>query len=1565
MAGKVNTRFVVLLGVGLALVCGLMAWAAVAFVFKSGADHVRNGDRAMANGEYVAAKMLYGKAVSDDPTRIDWLEKWLSAIEATTPDTQTAYQDSFYRDYLPALEQIAQVQQTNIEAHDAVLSLWLQLLDSGYDRAGADRLAERTTQVASFFDRDMAADPAWKRLLRYRGIARGMVLRDDGVMDDDEIELIGEDLRAALEADPEDSRSMTALLEWMFTSRARGLSEDDFEGYQQVRVDVIEAADEYLSRNPGDASVMALRALTLLDFERLEAMRGAGEMERAELAFEAMGSMRPEFDRVLGAVREAGPDRYDLRTLSRLQSLERFTAPESRMAESRALVAEFMEARPEDLDLRQFAAGLDREAGDLESAAERFATMTDLEIPPVSFDGLRRFGRMRNAQLQQAMVELDIIRRDGAEASGELLESVRGLRDRFSETTSEDNAWLTLLDGRIAEAEGKRNEALRLYRRYNEQNASVETLRYEASMAVQLGQMGTARDALERVLSENPNDLPSLLAMGDILAGLNQMRGATEMYRRALAMSPGNEFAQAGLRRLQQFENPEEIEDEGLSLLIRSRRVATGGDGQPADPAGAARMLADGLESVDYDPRASAELMRIRVDNGDIDGARAVGQESLRRHPENEMLPGLLSALEGQDTIEVLERIIISSNDSEIDQAKALAQLYFTRGVDGKIGGVIERLEALAPDDPQTIEFGFVYASTTGDFEKARGYAQRATAQNLDFVNGLTFQARLADTESQRAMDDARAAFSEGRRSEADSLQNESRSKLEQSVALLQQAAAMGTGDASVYRLLGMAHRRVNQVDAAVAAFEQALSIRPDEPSTTLEYVSTLAEAGRLVEALDVARRQQQFMLGDPRFVRLWLSLEAAAGGDEGRVLAIEQREKMLEANPAELENRYALAGLYIQDENWDGAKTLIDGLMAEDSSLRSTEMLALWYANQGRVGSQDGLLLANQAYQRYVRGLGDDVTSEPFISLARFMVSRGRQDLAIRAADQAIELEDPKSMEGTKLKGELLMSIGQSAGAASAFEKIVENDADTADARYLSRLVEMYLRTERYSEAQELMTRLPGSSAGTLTNLLQRAEVARGLGDIAGERAILDEAASKHPDEPLVYIRRAQSMRGDPALLPDVLSDIDAALRRNPNDWRALRVRAAAYFDVDRRSDAMRDLRLVLRANPSLDDVLFTVMNEHLNDGRLGEAMDAAREVLDARPADAPLMYQLGKLFESRGDWDESAEMFERAWQTRRSAADGASFIDAALRTNPPDVAGANAVITDLAQAVPGGLDSSPGLLAAQALVLRARGREEFAVQQMTKAFDISRGDDFQIQNWANNASRFYLDLDAENEMNYYRSLRARYTDAETRAWLDVITGQRKLAREVDVDGGRSTLRRLAEDDSVPETIRVIAFRALGNYAFDKEDYEGAVEAWMAGLVKVPDNWELNNNAAYTLSMELGRHEEALELAERAIAAGPSRSEPYDTLAEVYIKLGRYDEAEQMIQAGEQRAQSYTARVTMTITRARMAAAQGDNDEATRLVRRARALLRTVAGRDARLEREIDKVEARIGSDG
>lgn len=1545
MAGKsnVNTRFVVLLSVGILAVCGLLWLAVVKLALKSGEDHIRAGDAAMAVQDYEKARRLYGKAVNKDITRVDWVEKWLGAISSWTPETETAYRDAFFTEYLPALRQIATVDRTDVDSYDRYLSVLHRQMMYGYSRPQADQLSQEVGVAAGFFERQPGVDPSWKRLLRYRGLAQEMTMQAGGVLNDNQVALVGEDLNAALEADPKDSEVATALVRWTVTSASRGSEMGQAARVREAREKAIQIADAFLAQNPEDPGMRVMRLWLDVDAAIVTAGEGKAENVRVRAVLDAMAAMKDDLDSVFAVVNDAGPAKVRLETLMQARRLETLIDPEARNARTLATFEAFAKSEPDDADLMWLLAQTRRDMGDLDGASALFDRMSGLPVTPVSLEGLRRFDLQRQALIGRATVSLDQLEQMRANGKGEdkapeLIALAKELRGKFAGQVTEDNPALVLLDGRIAEATGDVGEALRLYKRYNNQvqRGRADGLWREARAATLLGQLGTARSALQDLLVVDPNDLRAILSLADTHARLQETAEATELYKKALRLSPDNTFAQEGLTRVQALTNPESLDDPVLSLLLTSRKVRVGGGDQAADPAGATKLLEDSIAKLDYDPRIASELISARVDGGDIAGARAVAAEGVRRHPDSEQLRRLNTALAGSDPTEVLLTMIDLSDRPEAEKLISVAGVCLGRGLTEKLDETLARLEQVSPDDPRVIDMLFVRALDRKDFAKAESLAQKATATNLDRVRGLSYAARLA--------------AAKGNGTEA--------------VSLLQQAAALGTGDSSVYRLLGVELRENGQTDDAVRAFEQSLGVRPDDLQTIVEYVSTLAAARRYQEALDVARRMQKFGQTSPQFVEMWLSLEAAAGGVEGRNLAIRQREQLLAGNAADRGNKIALAQLYIEGKRWADAKTLIDQLGSEGPSLQTTELLARWAADQGRVGPRDGLTLAQEAYQRYISSLGNDATSEPYLSLARFMVGRGRPDLAVRAADSAIARENKETMDGTKLKGDLLMSLGQPASAAESFKAVVEAGKDTEDQVYRQRLVEMYIRIGEFDKAAEEQGKLPSSVTGTLTALLQRAEIAAGRGDTAGQRKMLDEAVAKYPKEPLVYIKRAQSMIDKPGLMNDLMADIDAAMRLSPNDWRALRVRAAALFGADRRPEAMRDLRAALRANPTLDDALFAVMNEMLNDNRAGEAMDAAREVLDKRPTDAPLMSQLGKLFEARQDWARAAEMYKRAWDTRKSPNDGGSFIDTALRKSPPDTDGANAVIRELAELSGGPVEASPGLLAAQSLVLRARGSEEFAQQQMTKAFDLSLNDDYKMQTWQTNAERFYVDKPAADEIRYYKQLRARYTDADVRAWLDLFTSKRELSGEVSIDEAATTLDGLTRKDGVPATVRVLAFRELGNMHYARGEYDKAVEVWQRGLTVLPDNWELNNNCAYTLSAKLGKHDEALKLAEKAVAADPGRSEPYDTLGGIYIALGKLDDAERMIQLGEQRSASYTARVTMSITRAKLEAAKGNKEDALNRLDQAESILLAIAGRDPVLEEEIRVTRERIRSD-
>ena len=1542
MAAKVNTKFVVLLSVGLVAVFGLLAWAFVALAFKSGSDHERMGDQAMQEGDFFRAQQSYSRAVNKDTTNRVWLDKWVQAMESWIPDTETAYRDAYLKNYRGAINQIAAAQRTDIEAHERLINLFYIPLTRQYSRAQADGVAELSKAAAAYFDRLPDADPQWKRLLRYRGLAMEMVLSQNGVIEESQIALIAEDLRAALEANPADGDSFAALMRWTVATRERAAAVDDDRAGTEARTESIAMGREFLQRHPNNPAVELAVLAHSLELARDEAILGKAEEARVPAMMEAFAQLRPELDRIEAVLRTEMED-VSLIHLSIFQRLEEVLDRGARFSRTRSLIDEKLRQDPEDTEMLAFAATMAREAGDLAQAEEILIKIGELPPLPIGLKGIQRFDLKRVALLQRAEVKVEMIGAlspEDADLRRTMLDEVRQLRQQFAAQVSEDNQALIMLDGRIAEAEGRLAEAQRQFRRFNEQtqNSNAEGLFAEARTAFLMGQMGTARTALLRTLDLDRNNFRAILILAEIESRLQNNRQAADLYRRVLAVDPNNQNALEGMQRIQSIENPASNEDPVLAVLMQAQRTRFGGEGQAPDPAAAARLLERNLEAVAYDPRVAGELASMRVDVGDLAGARAVIAESSRRYPDDVRLTRTLEALQESDSNAAVIRMIELSDRDETEKQLLLASAATVRGMTERADRALAELARLAPDHPQYIELAFMRSLQKQDLDQARALAQRAEQADLDRVRGLSFRARIASSQGNHA----------------------------DAVGLLRQATALGTADAGIFRLLALELRSLGRIDESVQAFERSLQIRPDDIQSIFQYVLTLAGTNRMEQALDVARRNQRYGMGNPGFVEVWLNLEAEAGGDQGLATAVAQREQLLQMNPTDVRNRTILARLYLAQRRWADAKVMIDGLRAEQDTLELAELTARWNADQGRVGAVDGMTLAQQEFQRFLDTLTDEsMKSQTYLTMAQFFVSRGRPDLALLAADEAIAREDRATMLGTKLKASLLFTIAQYGAAVEPLKAIVEAGADNENGMHRERLVECYIQLDMWNEAAEEIAKLPAGARGTLTNLFQQSAIAIGRGDEAGARRILDEAVAKFPQEPLVFIRRAQSMLNNKALRQDLMADLDAALRLSPNDWRALRLRSIAYFQDDRKTEALRDLREALRQNPGLDELLFGLLNEYLNDGRNSEAAALAREVADQRSQEAPLMGELARLFEARELWDQASEFYGRAWNTRRNPIDGANYIDTLLRRSPPDANTANTVITDLTAMVGGNIETSPGLLAAQALVLRARGREDFALQQMTKAFELSLPDDSSMFGWASNTARFYMGMTPESELNYYRSLRARYTDARARAWLDLILAQRSIAHKVNEQQSMQELMTLGRNEQVPELLRRFALRQHGNLLFLENRYDDAIASWRLALEFAPDDWELNNNIAYVMSAKLNRAEEALPLAEKALQGDPSRSEPYDTLAGIYTQLGKLSEAAQMLEQGEQRSRTYGSRVALMLTRARMELAKGNRDEAERQVEAARAVLRAIPGRDSALESEIRAVETQIGSGG
>lgn len=1538
MASRVNTRFVVLLVVG---VIGLLGMVMLAYnvAFKSASDLAAEGDRLLAAGEIKMATRAYSKAVNKDTTNVVYLNKWIDTLELLVPETETEYRDQFFGDYTGAIRQAATVLRNDVETHDRFLNLRFRIFMSEYSRAGAEQLIELTTSALANFSGGTGDVADWERLKRYRGIAITEIARRNGVLADGQMELAIDDLERAVAANPEDVQSRIKLM----NLRTLQIDRTTAAGLNEPRVASLSSslaeAEEYLASHPTNAMMRIQRILLKAEIASRSPDSSLNAEQQRERFIETYSALAEELTPIAASLTSDASDQLDLETVQLFGLVENALVPQAQHDRTRRLLDHLLDRNRDNAELLYTSGRLARDASEFEEAIGLFKRIATLEVKPLSFEGLRQFNIQRQALIEQSEIKID--QAINASAQGDeslkltLLNDARALRESFASSVSEDSLSLVLLDGKIAQAEQRFEEALRLFKKYNEQTQrnSPEGLWHEGIIASQLGQYGVARDALEQMIPlDNSNrKLLGLLALAQIHERLQDYETAADYYEELLRVNPGLQVAIDGLENVNKLLFPELNEDPVIAAIYTARRMRLGTEENPGDYAGAVELLREAVTEHDYDPRVAQELASLLLDSNDVEGARTLIATAAEKHPENETLKSMLSALESGSSDEILIQMIRESDRPELEKLLAVANLATSRGMADLFAETVAELNKLAPNDKRVIEMSFLDALRAQNLELARTLAQRP---ELTQVESLTFRARLASAEN----------------------------KPNDAIELLKQATATGTADAASYQMLAILQRETGRMNDALASFEQALAIRPDNQDVIREYLVTLVRAGQFEQALSTARRLQRYGANDPGFMNIWLNLESQFGGTQGRSFAVRQRERMLELNPSDLDNTFQLARMYIQARNWDASRLLIDRLRASGDQLDFVQLDATWNAEQGNVNGRNGLVAANEVFSKYIDSLPSPVGPEPYIVNSEFMLERGRPDLALAAANEAVKRESPETMIGSKLLGDLNMRINNFSDAVKAYQAVIDAGADDENFTVRARLIETLVRLERYQEAQSIYDQFPASKKLEMITMLQGADIASGVGDSAKARNILDQAVSAYPNEPLVYIKRAELMIGDETLLNDMLSDLSRAIDLDVNGWRAYRVRAAGYFATGRREDALNDLKTTIRLNPSLDRSIYAVLNELLvQPNRAGEAADFARDVLSRRPDDPNLMSRIGGLFASRDLWEYASEFYGMAWDKRRGIGDGATYIDTLVRQRPPNANKANEVINALAAMV-GDINTNSGLLAAQALVLQARGRDDFAQQQITKAFDIAVNNDSELINWANNLSRYFEERPASEHVGYLDILKRRTNDPEVGLWLDYFIAQRLVREDPRPQRADDILARL-KSSSIPDPIAIRVYRLHGTTLFAEDQYEQAAAVWSEGLDRFSDDWEMNNNLAYVLSSRLDRAQDALAYGEKAIAKNIGLSEPYETMAGIYIALGKYDEAQQMIDTGSNFINSIPARVTMQLTAGRLAVKLGNLTDARSKITDARSVLRSAPESFPSLEQDIAAFEQELNS--
>jgi tetratricopeptide (TPR) repeat protein len=377
---------------------------------------------------------------------------------------------------------------------------------------------------------------------------------------------------------------------------------------------------------------------------------------------------------------------------------------------------------------------------------------------------------------------------------------------------------------------------------------------------------------------------------------------------------------------------------------------------------------------------------------------------------------------------------------------------------------------------------------------------------------------------------------------------------------------------------------------------------------------------------------------------------------------------------------------------------------------------------------------------------------------------------------------------------------------------------------------------------------------------------------------------------------------------------------------------------------------------------VLLGLLIELIDDGRAGEALDVANEVIEAthrRGADAQR--------EPRVRAARGVRPGERAARAGLAPDQGPrvgiAYMQNLLSSDPPKPQPANRVIAEL-EVLGAEVNEDPIILATRANIEQKSGKPQRATALLTRAYEQSIENPGLVMQWFREVRRTLGDGEtAPDGIRYLAQLRGQLpAGTDQRDWLSYGLSLLRIQDETEIQEAESDLAAL-QADAENEIIRRLAHRLLGSGRYGRDEFEAAAQAWRDGIAAFPDDWEMHNNLAYCVGIELGRPEEGIPLARQATQLASGRADVYDTLGKLLIKLGQLDEAEDALLAARERQRTERERVTVLLNFARLALARGNVTEATRHWTEADTTVYTLPSLREMVGDDLDEVKAQIDS--
>ena len=788
--------------------------------------------------------------------------------------------------------------------------------------------------------------------------------------------------------------------------------------------------------------------------------------------------------------------------------------------------------------------------------------------------------------------------------------------------------------------------------------------------------------------------------------------------------------------------------------------------------------------------------------------------------------------------------------NDQLRQALAKAGLA---GTNGKYQEQLQFLQAAEKQDAsnaQLISALFTYGMARGDMGMAKDYLARARRAELD--ESILSQMRYY------------LAIGEKNYSEAIAVQRESLSR--------------NSDDKSEWLRLGEAQLAAGNVDDAKQAFLEAERRDPTYAPAVIDLARVAERAGNAKEQEEWVRRAYELpgARSDAWVRDQYLTLmekDADLKTITGQL--IPQREDMARTNPDMLGNFVRLARLYERAERYDEAERTLRSVMSEASDpVAAATPLAAFYLRTNKAAQIDKL---------FGSLLGEAKTPQEqariYETWGNFM-SATSMDQAIKLLARAHEVA-PDYAEAYRTEAAMLAGKRRWSEAADAQDQFLRRVPNDGGAR---RDMVLYLvNANRMDDANSRLDQLLADQPSDPGSLTLRAMVLEHQGQTEKALGILDRAIQMNPAaaNPLHYRGDLYFQRGD---LAKAREDYQRAMSLSDNPMIAQKL-ANAYSAMGDVGQAEQMYKQMIEKNAHNEDAIDRLWKLYSSRKEWDQAEELVAAAQKAMPNSSKYLLMESQMWLARGDTPKRLAAAQKAVQLSPQsvvAVNGylAALIASHKFTEANDFASRYLQTEGWAAIAHGGL----GAAAAR------QNQSDAAMSHFGEAF--AQATDSQVPDVIAYLIMAYgpaasdkLRLLADQRPTDWRM-------EQNLGQLLQMTAGNDQARLEQAAKAYAKAAELAQNPADRATALYLKGLMLGMV----NRWDDSVNAYLDSLKLAADNPSTLNNLAYIYVEKLNQPEKAEPLAKRAAELSPTDPGVLDTYAWVMAKMGKYDEAKEVL---------------------------------------------------------------------